>query len=229
MQREDEQFEQFEALFDRRAPKGPIGSKYEGKSPFKCFACNKIGHFASKCLERNSRFEVRARRYIKPNPRYQNKHKYKKNRDKSCYIVDEEGVTDSNDEPTQDYASGSWNGREFVLLAIKEDDLALEENILEEHALATKIEDKDEWVIDSGCSHHTARDKRKFLSLQEFDGGLVRFEDDKACMIKGKGTISLYGKHNTDNVYYVEGLRNNLLSVGQLVYKGFKLQFKDGK
>lgn len=31
-----------------------------------------------------------------------------------------------------------------------------------------------------------AGDKRKFLSLQEIDGGLVRFGDDKACMIKGK-------------------------------------------
>lgn len=42
-------------------------------------------------------------------------------------------------------------------------------------------------------------------------------------------TISLDGKNNTDNVYYVEGLRHNLLSVGQLVDKGFHLQFKDGK
>lgn len=26
--------------------------------------------------------------------------------------------------------------------------------INEEKALAKKVEDKDEWVIDSGCSHH---------------------------------------------------------------------------
>lgn len=56
MKREDDEFEQLEALFARRVPKGPIGSNYEGKTPFKCFACNKIGHFASRCLERNSRF-----------------------------------------------------------------------------------------------------------------------------------------------------------------------------
>lgn len=57
-------------------------------------------------------------------------------------------------------------------------------------------------------------DKRKFLSLQEYHGGLVRFGDDKSWSIKGRGTISLDGKHNTDNVYYVEGLKHNLLSVG---------------
>lgn len=48
-------------------------------------------------------------------------------------------------------------------------------------------------------------------------------------MIGGRGNISLDGKHNTDIVYYVEGLRHNLLSVGQLVDKGSQLQFKDGK
>lgn len=101
--------------------------------------------------------------------------------------------------------------------------MTLEENIPEEKALAANIEDKDEWVIDSGCSHHMTRDQGKFLSLQEFDGGLVRFGDDKACMIKGKGTISLDGKNNTNNVYYVEGLSHNLLSVGQLVDKEFQL------
>lgn len=78
-------------------------------------------------------------------------------------------------------------------------------------------------MIACGCLHHMTGDKRKFLSLQEFDGGLVRFGDDKACMIKRRGTISLDGKNDSDNVYYVEGLRHNLLSVGQLLDKGFQL------
>lgn len=95
--------------------------------------------------------------------------------------------------------------------------------------MAAKVEAKDEWIIDSRCSHHMIGDKGKFLNFQEYNGGLVRFGDDKACLIKGKGTISLDGKHNTDNVYYVEGLKHNLLSVGQLVEKGFQLQFKNGK
>ncbi|GLJ05840.1 hypothetical protein SUGI_0026440 [Cryptomeria japonica] len=100
-------------------------------------------------------------------------------------------VTDSDDEPAQDSTSSSRNGNEWVFLAIKEDDLVLEEILPEEKALAAKIEDKNEWVIDSGCSHHMTGDKRKFLSLQEFDGSLVKFGDDKACMIKGRGPISL--------------------------------------
>lgn len=49
MRKEDEEIEQLESLFSRRVPKGSTGSKYEGKAPFKCFSCNKIGHFASRC------------------------------------------------------------------------------------------------------------------------------------------------------------------------------------
>ncbi|GLJ10717.1 hypothetical protein SUGI_0133680 [Cryptomeria japonica] len=166
MKREEDDFEKLEALFVRRVPKGPVGSKYEGKEPFKYFSCNKIGHFASRCLERNSRFQERVRRSFKPNPRYQNKYKYKKNKDKSCYIVDEEGITDSDDEPIEDSASGFNNGKEWVFLAIKEDDPTLEENILKDKALVAKIEEKDEWVIDSSCSHHMTGDKGKFMSFQ---------------------------------------------------------------
>ncbi|GLJ34627.1 hypothetical protein SUGI_0696480 [Cryptomeria japonica] len=111
---------------------------------------------------------------------------------------------------------------------MKEDDT---EQVIknEEKALAEKFEDKDEWVIDNGCSHNMTGDKENFLTLQEFDCGQVRFGNNKACMIKGRGTISLDGKNNTNNVYYVEGMKHNLLSVGQLVDKGFQLQFKDGK
>lgn len=39
--------------------------------------------------------------------------------------MDEEGVIDSDDEPTEDSTSGSSNGKEWVFLAIKEDVLAL--------------------------------------------------------------------------------------------------------
>ncbi|GLJ54155.1 hypothetical protein SUGI_1160370 [Cryptomeria japonica] len=116
--------------------------------------------------------------------------------------------------------SGVGNGaifsKDWVFIAIKDDSLEpfIEVAHTKEKFLAAKIEENDEWVIESGCSHHMTGDKRKFLLLQEFAGGLVGFGDNKTRKIKGKGTISLDGKTNTDNVYYVEGLKHNLLSVG---------------
>lgn len=71
-------------------------------------------------------------------------------------------------------------------------------------------------------------DKEKIISLEEFDGGVVRFGNNSPCMVKGKGSISLNGKSNADDIYWVEGLKHNLLSVGQLNDKGYHLEFKKG-
>ncbi|GLJ21945.1 hypothetical protein SUGI_0410990 [Cryptomeria japonica] len=182
--RENEELEELEALFARKMPKGLVQSKYEGKEPFKCFNCNKIGHMASRCPDRHAILKEEARRTYKPNPEYQ-RYKFNKKKDKSCYLADE-GVTDDFDE---DLTDNGW-----VFVAITEDQLTPTVQLVEQ-ALSTKVEIKDEWIIDSGCLHHMTGDKSKFLTFEEYNGGLVRFGDDKACLIKGKGSISLDGKH----------------------------------
>ena len=44
---EDSEPDEIEAKFVKRLKKG--SGKYKGKLPFKCFNCDKIGHFANKC------------------------------------------------------------------------------------------------------------------------------------------------------------------------------------
>src|SRR5271154_4204197 len=73
----DEELEEIIAMIAKREKKGK--GKYEGQLPFKCFSCNKIGHFASKCPTRVKKF----RSDYKP--------KYRK----ECYHA-EEGVTDED-------------------------------------------------------------------------------------------------------------------------------------
>lgn len=90
------------------------------------------------------------------------------------------------------------------------------------------MDSSNDWIIDSGCSHHMTSNGSKFLTLNEFDGGVVRFGNDSPCMVKGKGTISLNRNRNTYDVYQVEGLKHNLLSVAQLNDKGYPLEFKNG-
>ena len=57
------------------------------------------------------------------------------------------------------------------------------------------------------------RCKRKFKTLEDFDGGFVRFGDNLGAYITGRGSIILSKDTPIHDVYFVEGLKHNLLSV----------------
>lgn len=50
-------------------------------------------------------------------------------------------------------------------------------------------------------------DRDKFINLEKYDIGLVKFVGEEFAPIYGKGRISIDGKHITNDVYYVKGLR----------------------
>lgn len=77
-----------------------------------------------------------------------------------------------------DDESDKGNSRdEFVFISIKEDDpITIDSTSFtnKKKALVAKVEEKDEWVIDSGCSHHMTGDKSKFVSVEWYDGGITK-------------------------------------------------------
>lgn len=81
----------------------------------------------------------------------------------------------------------------------------------------SQAEKKGDWIIDSGCSRHMAGDMNKFIDFNSCDEGIVRVGNNVACHIKGIGPNTLDGKTNTDDVYFFDGLKHNLLSVGWLL------------
>jgi len=62
-------------------------------------------------------------------------------------------------------------------------------------------------------------EKSNFLSLTASDGGSVAFENGKSGTIVGIGKICESLSYSIDNVYLVDGLQHNLLSVSQLCDK----------
>jgi hypothetical protein len=69
------------------------------------------------------------------------------------------------------------------------------------------------------------RDQTNFLTLKE-EGSNVSFGDKAFARIVGKGIVSLdNGKTNTQNVLYVEWLKNNLLSVRKMCDQGYNITF----
>ncbi|XP_077230201.1 uncharacterized protein LOC143863422 [Tasmannia lanceolata] len=86
------------------------------------------------------------------------------------------------------------------------------------------------WYLDSGCSNHMTGNKCVFVNLDESLPSEVRTGDDKWLSVRGSGDILVQTKNgikHISNVFYVPGLKHNLLSVGQLLMKGHDVHFKE--
>lgn len=70
-----------------------------------------------------------------------------------------------------------------------------------------------------------ARDMKTYVEFNSYDGGILRVRNNSTCHIKGKWSITLDGKTNTEDVYFVDGFKHNILSVGQLIDKAYQFQF----
>ena len=75
------------------------------------------------------------------------------------------------------------------------------------------------WFVDSGCSWHMTGKKDNFLSLAATHGGSVAFGNGKSGTIIGIGKIGESLSNSIEDVYLVDGLKHNLLSVSQLCDK----------
>lgn len=70
-------------------------------------------------------------------------------------------------------------------------------------------------------------DKSKFITLDEKKSGNVTFGNDKPGKIKGKGSVSIdNGRGKVQDVLFVDGLKENLLSVSQMCDKGCEVLFR---
>ena len=88
-------------------------------------------------------------------------------------------------------------------------------------------EDDVLWYLDSGASNHMSGLKHLFTDLKEIDSGFVSFGDSSKIEVKGKGEICFSQKDGKqgriEDVYYVPNMKNNILSLGQLVKKGYSI------
>jgi len=75
------------------------------------------------------------------------------------------------------------------------------------------------WYVDSRCSWYVTGEKSNFLSLATSDGGNVAFGNGKSGTIVGVCKTGESLSHSIKNVYLVDGLQHNLLSVFELCDK----------
>ena len=91
---------------------------------------------------------------------------------------------------------------------------------------------KEEWVIDSGCSHHICDRREWFSSYKECEGNMVVLPNGKMVKVVGIGEVTMK-LHNARvrmlaQVRYVPKLNQNLILLGKLVDLGHTIMMKNG-
>jgi hypothetical protein len=85
------------------------------------------------------------------------------------------------------------------------------------------------WIIDSGCTNHMTGKKRMFSSYEKNNDPqrAITFGDGNQGLVKGLGKIAISPDHSIFNVFLVDSLDYNLLSVSQLCKMGYNCLFTD--
>jgi GAG-pre-integrase domain len=86
------------------------------------------------------------------------------------------------------------------------------------------------WYLDTGASNHMCGHKYLFVEMQEIKDGQVSSDD--ASKIGVKGRVKIHFLHNgkesaIENMYYVPDMKSNIMSMGQLMEKGYSVFMKD--
>nr|GEY62068.1 integrase, catalytic region, zinc finger, CCHC-type, peptidase aspartic, catalytic [Tanacetum cinerariifolium] len=80
------------------------------------------------------------------------------------------------------------------------------------------------WYLDSGCSKHITGDRSQLINFVQKFLGTVKFRNDHVAKIMGYGDYKI-GNVTILKVYFVEGLRHNLFSVGQFCDSELEVAF----
>lgn len=174
----------------------------------RCYACNKMGHYASKCPEKKG--EGRSR---KTHGRYRERRKS---------IV-------SSEEEEEVAHSATVKGWGFSLYSESKSE-TWSDTAFASADSSPKPSSSTLWIVDSGCSNHITNDQSHLINVRSFNVE-VQVANGKSIRTKLIGDLPVStlvgGKEirlTLSDVYYIPGF-TKLLSIGQLAKKGVEVQF----
>jgi len=97
---------------------------------------------------------------------------------------------------------------------------------------ATSNSSCDSWFTDSGCTNHMTNDHKLFKELDKTVVSKVKIRNGDFISVKGKGTVAIEILSSTkyiSDVLFVHDIDQNLLSLPELVEKGYKFIFEDNR
>jgi len=136
------------------------------------------------------------------------------------------------------YARDCWDGdgaknrpKKNARVHLAEEENSDEEVVMLMAETEAKLDGENLWYLNSGCSTHMTGKKDWFVQIRDVSQENIRFANDSSLTAKGTGRVVLRNSGGKDviieNVLYVPGLKSNLLSLGQLMQRGFKMTLED--
>lgn len=104
--------------------------------------------------------------------------------------------------------------------------------MVSEANIMTEQDDKEKWILDTGCTFHLTPRRDWFTDFQELDQGIVKMGNETVSEVKGIGTVSLQTSDGRTvvltNVRYIPKFSRNLISVGTLESQGCSYHCENG-
>ncbi|XP_050876974.1 uncharacterized protein LOC127080718 [Lathyrus oleraceus] len=194
------------------------GFKKRDMSKVQCYKCRKFGHFTNSCRG-------------KSNENHNNEAKVAREEvddDDTLLVMIKEESYGITDVLGSSYSSDSL--RDISCTVLKNS----EKTHSDRSALVTvrdEVQGRDEWYLDSGCSTHMTGRKDWFVQINQVAKIKVKFADDTTLSAEGVRDI-LIGKRNPGHsrikdVLYIPEIKCKLLSIGQLLERGYKIRLED--
>ena len=178
-------------------------NRMPNRSDMKCTNCNRAGHTAARCWGK----DVNGRRPAPPNGFR---------------------LRTNNFKP-----SAFLSQNEYSTPALTENDFTC---LLSTSSPGSKTANSVPWLVDSGCSAHITFDRSLFVTYERMQSGSVEMGTKAKANVAGRGEVHLMLNVNgserpckLSNVLHVPDFGYSLLSVSQMVSKGLKVSFQNGK
>lgn len=96
---------------------------------------------------------------------------------------------------------------------------------------SSDIDNSETWFLDTGCSNHMTGHRDWLIDFDDSVKSKVKFADNSIISAEGIGKVMITRNKGkpayVTNVLYVPSMKTNLLSLGQLLEKGFSMNLKD--
>ncbi|XP_014515482.1 uncharacterized protein LOC106773291 [Vigna radiata var. radiata] len=227
----------------RGKPRGRGGRKSVDKRNVQCFTCSKFGHYSSECWHNESNKKIK-------NDEAANLAQDTCDSESEHVVLMCVSEQDKEKKANKGKVRDRCNCKEGYVLQSEitqhaKDCVSYSEHVLqpEKESHATKIIDDERvmissihnhteidasWYLDTGCSNHMTGRREWMVNLDLKKKSNVRFADDSTVMAEGVGKILTSCKNGEtaymDDVLYVPTMKSNLLSLGQLLEKGYTMQ-----